>query len=988
MTVRPPMLTNELSPSISSEVWEELRRAIDGELLSDPLSRMLYATDASIYEQMPAAVVWPRHREDCIAIVRFAGKHLIPLIPRAAGTSLAGQCVGAGLIVDVSRYMIKVLDEHCAGQLRRAQPGVVVQDLNDLIADTGRFFPIDPSTAEYCTVGGMIGNNAWGVHSPLFGTTRDCIEEIEAVLYDASVVRFGPLDKRELGEKLSLQTLEGEIYRRVYTLVDRNKETILEGFPNSSVLRNNCGYALDMLAGNQPWVSDGKPFNLAPFICGSEGTLVLVTEATLRLSLLPAERLLVCVHFNCLEDALDAVQQIVSLRVAAVELLDRQVLQASVGHIDQRNNRFWLQGDPAAVLIVEIATESMDELDECRTRLLRLLREATPAYAFPAFSGAQMQRVWALRRASLGLLMGKPGPARTVTAIEDCAVPIGRLSEFARCIAAVMNRQQVSCIYYGPVSVGVIHLRPELDLRSKAERERLMHILDGVADIVVALGGTMTSKHGDGWVRSHLIEKVLGSSVYRLLQEIKTVFDPKGLYNPGKIVQPLAPDQHLRAATVGSAPIKVVFNWDKDRGLEDAVNRCNGAGKCLRRAGRGLMCPSYMATRKEQDTTRGRANVLRQLLSSGKALNSLDFDRLRQVLDHCLACKGCKAECPASVDMARMKAEIRQHDFDINGIPRRLRFMAQFERISRIASKFPVLANSIARSRLSRYLFGFHRKRLLPALTLQSLSNWAGRRRPHAEAGRAGEVILFNDPFSNYYEPGPAIAAIELLEASGYRVRVSPPLSSGRLLISQGLLHQARQTLEKTLHVLESVSDSSLPIVGLEPSELLTFRDEAVDLVRGKVALASAKSVAGRALLLEEFICREHQAGRFKLPTTGSSRQELLLHGHCHQKALAGMQCTEDALKLIPNAHVSNIASGCCGMAGFFGYEAEHYELSMQIGELILFPAIRLVSAATQIVATGASCRQQIMAGTGRRAYHPAETLRNAQLMATLNNIQ
>ncbi len=870
-----PSLSTQLLSQVDAATWEKLEQNIDGELMRDPLSRMLYATDASIYEQAPAAVVWPRHRNDCIEIVRFAGAHRIPLIPRAAGTSLAGQCVGPGLVIDISRHMTGILDVNENSQQVRVQPGVVLQDLNGALAASGQFFPIDPSTAAYCTIGGMIGNNAWGVHSPVFGTTRAWVEAIEAVLSDASVVRFGPLNERELNEKLSLQTLEGAIYRTVYTLVDENRETILGHFPGPNLLRNNCGYALDTLARGQPWVRDGRPFNLAYFYCGSEGTLALMTEATLRLSPLPGERALVCAHFDHLGDALDAVAQCVAHRVAAVELLDRNVLQASADHIDQRHNRFWLQGDPAAVLILEVQADSSAELAQRQATMVRLLHEKTSAYTYPVISGAEIERVWTLRRASLGLLMGKPGPARAVTAIEDCAVPIARLSQFARNVAGVMARHQLPCVYYGPVSVGVIHLRPELDLRFAADREKLVRVLDEAAEIVVALGGTVTSKHGDGRVRSHLIEKMLGSSVYRLLQDIKRAFDPEALFNPGNIVHPRRPEQHLRAAPrIGPAPITAVFNWDKNRGMEDAVARCNGAGRCLKHT--GLMCPSYMATRKEKDTTRGRANVLRQIMKSGRTLNAADFERLRAVLDLCLACKGCKAECPASVDMARMKAEVLQQDFESNGIPRRVRILGQFETMSRIASKFPVLANSIIRSRIPNYLGSFHRGRPLPTLARQTFFSWAARHQPNPGAGRLGEVILCTDPFMNYYETQVGIAAVELLEAAGYRVQVTPPHSSGRLQISLGLLHRARHTLEKTLYALESFSDRDLPVIGLEPSELLTFRDEAVDLVHGKTALAIAQNISARALLLEEFVCREHQAGRFSLPIAENRPQQVL----------------------------------------------------------------------------------------------------------------
>ncbi len=959
--------------------WSELASRIEGEVLTDRLTRMLYATDASPYEKLPLGVVRPRHRDDCISVVQHAARHGIPLIPRAAGTSLAGQCVGDGLIVDVSRHMTGILGIDRAAHRARVQPGVILEDLNDALIPHDLQFAPDTSTANRCMIAGMIGNNACGAYSILHGTTREHVIEIEAVLADGTVARFGPLDDdggddAGLEAKRQMATLEGQVYREVFAAVDHHRERILERYPRPEVLRRNTGYALDVLARGRPWVADGPPFNLARLLCGSEGTLALVTEATLRLVPRPAARLVVCAHFQTLMDAMHGTLVAVRHGPAAIELIDRRILDETREHLEHRENRFWIEDDPEAVLIIELQGGHPDALAASARSLIADYRGQDLGYAFPILRPPLSNRVWDLRKAGLGLLMNRPGPRKAVTVIEDTAVAVRDLPEYVARVQALMERHGTRCIYYGHASVGLLHFRPELDLGNARDRERFRAIAHEVADLVTEFGGSLSGEHGDGRLRAPFVERMLGAEVYALLRRVKQAFDPDGIFNPGKVLDAPPIDRDLRAAN-RKDPLPSYFDWRADGGLLGAARRCNGSGACRKSAGRGTMCPSYMATLEERHTTRGRANVFRQLLARPDARAALSDEDLRTVLDLCLLCKGCKSECPASVDMARMKSEFLQHHHDRHGIPLRAWIIGEFRRIQHLAAYFPELAGHVMNDRRLKAFLGFSAARTLPVPARETFGRWFAYHRRPAGSPERGGVILFTDPYTEYLEPHVGIAAVDVLERAGFSVAPTHRVESGRVQLSQGLMRKARRLLDAAIDRLYPAAVRGETILGLEPSEILTFRDEAPDLVSPELR-EKARVVAGRARLFEEFVAEE--ARRFAALAFDQEPRRLLVHGHCHAKALSGMRPLLETLAIIPGAHTEPIPSGCCGMAGAFGYEAEHYDLSMRIGELVLFPAIRQAPADTLIVANGTSCRHQIRDGVGRRALHPAEVLRMA----------
>lgn len=973
-------MATQSTPQVSQrlaqiEALQALGEQIQGELLTDPVSQLLYSTDASIYQQTPLGAVLPQSAEDLAHIVAFARERGLSLIPRAAGTSLAGQCVGEGLVVDVSR-MNRVLEIDPANKRVRVQPGVILDDLNDELAPHGLIFGPETSTSNRCMLGGMIGNNSCGTHSIVWGTTRDHTLEVKALLSDGSQATFGDLAPGELEEKLKLDSLEGEIYRHLHGLIQEHRGLLLEKYPKPQILRRNTGYALDELARCQPWEPQGPPLNLARLICGSEGTLALVTEATLNLVDLPAHKLMVCAHFDTLEASMEGTVLAVRHEPAAVELMDRLILEATRENLEQARNRFWLQGDPEAVLAIEFYGDTREELEERAERLMDDYKAQGMGYAFTVVRPPDLGRVWALRKAGLGLLMGIPGDVKAVTVIEDTAVAVEDLPAYTRRMQEMMQRYGTQCVYYAHVSVGEMHLRPELNLKTQAGLDAFKGIAADTADLVAEFGGSLSGEHGDGRLRAPFIARMLGQEVYELLRGVKAAFDPQNLLNPAKIVDPLPIDADLRIGP--HTPIRerdTLFDWSADMGLLRAAEKCNGAGACRKSPGRGTMCPSYMATRRERDATRGRANMFRRVLTELGPEQAFDDDDLYEVLDLCLSCKGCKSECPANVDMARMKAEFLQQRHDARGVPLRSRVFGEFAGLTGLARWTPGLASWALNLGLNKKILGVHPKRSVPAIAPQSFGAWARKRSP-AGSGDKGQVVLFNDAFTHFNDPQVGIAAVELLEGLGYQVIVTQGITSGRTQISKGLLRRARQVITEAVEELHRHASAGLPIIGLEPSALLTFRDEAPDLVQGQ-AKAKAAVVASQAVLLEEFLVERAARGEISSEDFRPASGPLLVHGHCHQKSLVGMKPLEQALALLPQAKVEVIPSGCCGMAGSFGYEEEHYELSMQIGEMVLFPAVRQASPEALVVAPGTSCRHQIHDGAGARALHPAQVLRD-----------
>ena len=645
----------------------ELDRQIDGDLLTDRLSRMLYATDASPYQQLPHAICRPRHPRDCITIVKFAAHHRLTVIPRASGTSLAGQCVGRGLIIDLSRYMNRIVDIDVPGHRAKVEPGVVCGDLNEKLRPTGFMFAPDPSTANCCTIGGMVGNNAWGIHSLRYGTTRDNTEQIEAVLSDGSTAIFGPLKTEALQQKFNLTNREGEIYRTTFDIVNRHRKDIQKRIPAPDGIIRNSGYPLDLLARYQPWQPNGPLFNLAPFLCGSEGTLALTTAIQVKIVPMPQKRILLCAHFHDIERALQSVPQILSYRPTALEIIDHHILDRTKHNLKYTANRFWLDGNPQAVLLIEFHGDySLDA--SAPENVVRQLIDRLSAYSVKIVEPPQIEQVWALRKAGLGLLMGIKGLNKAVTGIEDAAVNVADLAAYVATVRNILAYYDTDCVVYGPAGRGTLHLRPTLNLNHQSGKEKYRNILDEVIDAVAGFGGSISAKHGDGRLRAYFLDRVLGTGITTLFRRLKDTYDPYGILNPNKILDAPPPEQDLR--TIDNPIDKdqaCFFDWTGDGGFAAAAQKCNGAGVCLQRAGRGTMCPSYMATREEKHSTRGRANVLRQMLAAHNPTAEINHRLVKEVLELCIECKGCKSECPANVDMARMKAEFMHRYYDRHG---------------------------------------------------------------------------------------------------------------------------------------------------------------------------------------------------------------------------------------------------------------------------------------------------------------------------------
>ena len=965
----------------------QLRRLsseLEGEFHLDHTTRTLYATDASVYREMPLAVAFPKNEQDICKLVRFAHDTKTPLIPRTAGTSLAGQVVGTGIVVDLSRHLTRILQIDKDRKTVRAQPGVVRNELNLALSPHGLFFAPETSTQNRAMIGGMIGNNACGANSVVYGSTRDHLISARAVLSDGSIAEFGPLSNSQLKMKCAGNDLESAIYRDAFTLLNDadQRAEIYREFPKNSIHRRNTGYALDLLAACSPFASHGPEFNLCRLLAGSEGTLAFLTEATLACEPLPpAASALVCVHCAAIDEALRA--NLVALRYSprSCELIDNNILECTKTNLEQCQNRFFVQGDPGAILAVELAADKREEVESVAHELEKELRGLNLGYHYPVVWGKDQNRVWNLRKAALGLLSNIPGDAKPVAVIEDTALDPEDLPAFVREIDEILARHNLSAVHYGHAASGELHLRPILDLKSVEGRRLFREVATEVAHLVKRYGGSLSGEHGDGRVRGEFLRLMVGERNYQLFRRVKQSWDPAGIFNPGKITDTPPMDASLRyEANQAVREFATVFNFSDSKGVLRAAEQCNGSGDCRKsHLMGGTMCPSYMATRDEKDTTRARANILREVLSRSEKANPFDSDEIASVMDLCLSCKGCKAECPSNVDVARLKAEWLQQFYDARGVPRRARLIADFSRAMRVASLAPsihnfLVTNSLIAAFLKRFA-GFAVDRSIPELPRTTLRRW---HREHANKGSyTRRIFLFCDEFTNYHDAGIGIKAVQLLNRLGYEVVIPNHVDSGRAQISKGLVREARELAIRNVELLKDIITEQAPMIGIEPSAILGFRDEVLDLVPSHL-LESAKMLAKNSLLVDEFVAREADLGNIRSDAFVSDSRQIKLHGHCHQKALASLTPTVKMLELPKNYRVQLIPSGCCGMAGSFGYEKEHFDLSMKIGGLVLFPAVRSAPADTLIAAPGTSCRHQIKDGTGRIAHHPIEILHNA----------
>lgn len=965
-----------------------LSKRVKGEVETDLLHRVIYATDASAYREMPLGVVYPKDAEDVKEVVRFALECGIGLIPRAAGTSLAGQVVGDGLVVDISRHMNRILELNVEEGWVRVEPGVVLDALHNYTKPYGLFFGPETSTSNRCCMGGMVGNNSCGLHSLVYGSVRDHLLEAKVVLGDGTEAVLKGLTVGEVEGKLELNTLEGEIYRQVVKLLREHKTEILEHYPDPALRRRNSGYALDQLLYSDYIDKQyNGSFNLCKLIAGSEGTLAFITELKLHLvALPPKEKAVICIHCSTLEEAFEGNLVALKHKPMAVELMDRTILELSKGNIAQNRNRFFIQGAPAAILIVELACSSREEVDRLADTIEEDFKKHGFGYHYPRLYGTDIKRVWDLRKAGLGLLSGMPGSAKPVSVIEDTAVAPERLPAYMKDFKAMLEHMGLSCVYHAHIATGELHLRPVLDLKKEKDRRLFRQVAEETALLVKKHKGALSGEHGDGRLRGEFIPVLFGQEVYEMMREVKHCWDPMGIFNRGKIVDTPPMDKGLRIKedNAGENDIKTYFDFSRQKGWICAIEQCNGSGDCRKAmVFGGTMCPSFRATGDEKDTTRARANVLRELLTRPKTERVFDQPEVLEILDNCVACKACKSECPSNVDMARYKAEFLQHHYDTCGVPVKAFLVANLGRIQRCGMWLPPLYNWFVSNRLTggllKRLLQFAPERSIPRLYKTTLRHWAARHMSCNKNKTRGKVYLFADEFTNYMDVKVGIQMIELLGGLGYEVVIPEHVESGRTAMSKGMLKEAKKMARKNVGLLKDIVTEESPLVGIEPSCILSFRDEYPDLV-GDDWREEASSLGKNCLLYDEFIVREIRKGNIRPEQFTRKPLKILLHGHCHQKSLASVEPSKIMLSLPVNYEVEVIPSGCCGMAGAFGYEKKHYELSMKIGEQILFPAIRNVDEEVCISAPGTSCRQQIKDGTGRVALHPVEVLFQAWL--------
>ncbi len=942
---------------------------------------LAYSTDASVYQETPLAVALPENVADIKLLIAFARQQQVTLIPRAAGTSLAGQVVGNGIVVDISRHFNKITAVNVKEKWVKVQPGVIRDDLNNHLRKFGLMFGPETSTANRAMIGGMVGNNSCGLHSIVWGAVRENLLEVDALLSDGDEVVF----KNEEVEGKNYSGFKKEIYAGIYHLLadENNQQLIKHHFPKGSVVRRNSGYALDSLLRMQPFSPLGESFNLCKLIAGSEGTLAFITQIKLRLiGLPPKETALVCVHCNSIDESLRANIVALKHRPMASELVDRYIINFTRAHPEYHKNCFFIEGDPAAILMVEFMADTKDEVNQRSRQMVDELLENGYGYAFPVLYNDDTNYAWDVRKAGLGLLRNLPGDIQPVNLIEDCAVAPEELPGYISDLQIILNRYRVNASYYAHAGAGELHVEPMINLKTAEGVQTFRGILKETVGLVKKYDGSLSGEHGDGRLRGEYISTVVGNETYQLFKKVKQLFDPQNIFNKGKITDTPPMDQHLRMS-IGKqpAPVKTSFDFSPQESMLRLAEKCSGSGDCRKsEISGGIMCPSYMATRNETDTTRARANILRRFLSNPEDADPLNHPEIKEVMDLCLSCKGCKTECPSGVDITKMKAEFLQQYYDKNGIPFRAKLIGNFSRQMKLASAFPRAYNLVFGTaplrKLVNLIVGFHPGRTMPLLAGTTLLAWHKKRMKNdIDTGR--KVNFFCDEFTNYYDVEIGKKAVLLLELLGYEVTIPDHIESGRTYLSKGMVKKAAETANQNIRLLSEVVSEDTPIVGVEPSAILTFRDEYIDLAESPNKEKAAQ-LAKHSFTIEEFISNEAGKGNISKETFTKEKRTVAVHGHCYQKVLSSQHFTNTMLSIPENYQVQFIPSGCCGMAGAFGYEKEHYAVSQQVGELVLFPAVRNFPPDTLIAASGTSCRHQIKDGTKRTALHPVEILWDA----------
>jgi FAD/FMN-containing dehydrogenase/Fe-S oxidoreductase len=961
---------------------QKLSTLLQGEFYDDTTMRTLYATDASAYREMPLAVAIPKTKEDIQTLIQFARENKTNLIPRTAGTSLAGQVVGSGIIVDVSKHFTKIIELNEKESWVRVQPGVIRDELNLFLRPYGLYFGPETSTANRAMIGGMVGNNSCGSNSVIYRSTREHLLAVTAFLSDGSEVVFKALSLDDFHAKCELPTLEGTIYKSMRSMLSNydNQVEIKKEFPKKSVERRNTGYAIDVLVDTAPFTAGGDDFNFCSLIAGSEGTLAFITEIKLHLNPLPEKEIgLLCVHFNSIDEALRANLIGLKYNPSASELIDHYILECTKENIEQSKNRFFVQGDPGAILVIEFTKATRAEITELTNQVEAEMRAVGLGYHFPVLFGTDTKKIWTLRKAGLGLLGNLPGDEKAVPVIEDTAVDVADLPNYIRDFNEILVKHNLHAVHYAHAGSGEIHLRPIINLKTVEGNELFRTIAQEVATLVKKYQGSLSGEHGDGRLRGEFIKQMVGEKNYALLKTVKYTWDADNIFNPNKIVDTPPMNSMLRYTPGQFTPeFKSIFRFHQQDILQHA-EQCNGSGDCRKtHLSGGTMCPSFMASKNEKDTTRARANILREFLTNSDKLNRFDHKEIYEVMDLCLSCKACKSECPSNVDVAKLKAEFLQQYYDANGVPFRSKLIANFTTAAKLASLFPSLYNFIISNVITgsviKILSGFAIKRSMPKISKVTLENWFQKNYTSINKNGNKKVYLFCDEFTNYNDAEIGIKGILLLEKLGYEVLLPKQVESGRAWLSKGLLRQAKKIANQNIELLGGIVTNEIPLIGIEPSAILTFRDEYPDLADDH-NVASANALAKNAFLIDEFIANEITKGNIQTQAFTKNARLIKLHGHCQQKAIASVAPTQAILSFPENYKVEVIPSGCCGMAGSFGYEKEHYDLSMQIGELVLLPAVRNQLSDTIIAAPGTSCRHQIKDGAQKIALHPVEIL-------------
>lgn len=964
---------------------KHLKSKLSGELFHDDLIKSLYATDASVYRMLPLAVAYPKNKEDIKLLIEFAKDQKTSLIPRTAGTSLAGQCVGKGVVVDVSKYFTKILSFDEKAKTITVQPGVVRDELNNYLKPFGLFFGPNTSTSNRCMIGGMVGNNSSGTTSIQYGVTRDKVLEMHVILSDASDVVFKEVSVQEFHNKANKNSLEGHIYKFIHEELKPKsvQNQIIESFPRPEIHRRNTGYAIDELIKSEVFSNTTEPFNMCKLLSGSEGTLAFTTQITLKLDKLPPqESIMVAAHFTSVETCLNAVELTMRHNLYTCEMMDKTILDCTKHNKTQQENRQFIIGEPKAILMCEVKANTLAEVESLAENLLKDIESSGLSYAYPKLIGKEIDKANNLRSSGLGLLGNIIGDKKSAACIEDTAVALSDLAAYISEFTSLMEGYKQEAIYYAHAGAGELHLRPILNLKKGEDVKLFREITTDVALIVKKYNGSMSGEHGDGIVRSEFIPLMIGNDNYQIIKRIKSAFDTDNIFNPGKIVDAYPMDKALRYETDRVEPkIETVLDFSKSQGILREAEKCNGSGDCrkLPEFG-GTMCPSYRATRNEKDSTRARANALREFLTNSDKKNKFNHSELKDVFDLCLSCKACTSECPSSVDVASLKSEFQYQYQKDNGVSLRTKLFVYNNKLNGYISKLPKFSNFIFSnsftSAVLKKSFGIAKKRSLPLISNKSLNEYYQNfKLIRNRSNYIKTVYLFNDEFTNYLDTPIGIDALELLKSLNYFVHILDGVESGRSFLSKGLLEQAKELANKNVAIFKHKVSKDIPLIGIEPSAILTFKDEYSKLADDKT---SAEVIAKNTFLIEEFIQQEIELGNIKPEQFTLESKTIKFHGHCHQKAMSNQLSSFTVLNLPKNYNVTIIPSGCCGMAGSFGYEKEHYEVSMQIGEQTLFPAVRKASAETLISANGTSCRHQIKDGTQRVAKHPITILKEA----------